>query len=157
MSEKFTKDYHFGKVLFDEEDIANEESIWEEIVGDDLWSQIDCPHDKLAHYFTMTNNLWYEYPEEYVEVVAGLPVRITFIYSLLYISKNYNEETVIDMKAFFEHFIEYLNNNVDMIERLFKNESEGMVSMRIAKSFSEYIGRVIENSNEDERRSDKES
>ena len=157
MSEKFTQDYYLGKVFFEEEDIANEESIWEKIIGDDLWSQLECPHDKIARYLTMINNLWYEHTEEYVEVIAGLSVRITFIYSLLYISRNYDEETVIDMKTFFEHFIEYLNNNVDMIERLSKNEPEGMVSMRIAKSFSEYIGRVIENSNEDERRSDKES
>ena len=158
MKERFTKDYHFGAVLFDEEDIAEEVAIWETIIGDDLWDELECPKDKLARYFTMTNNLWFEHPDDFTEVVATLPVRLVFIYVLLYISKNYEEETIVDMEPFFEHFLKYLNDNVDMIDRLLQSDAASMVCMRVAKSFSEYIGRVIENSNNDESTgSDKES
>lgn len=158
---EFTDNFYFGQVPFDEEDIANEVEQWETIIGPDNWKEL-FGQERLARYLTMTNNLWYEHDGEFVEYVAGLSVRITFIYVLLYIVKDYEEETIVDMGPFFEHFIKYLNDNVKMIERL-NGEQPSMlndnsyVSMKVASSFSEYIGRVIENSNKDECRSDKES
>lgn len=154
---EFTDNFYFGQVPFDEEDIANEVEQWETIIGPNNWKEL-FGQERLARYLTMTNNLWYERDGEFVEYVAGLSVRLSFIYVLLYIVKDYEEEQIVDMGSFFDHFIKYLNDNVGMIERI-SNEciSDTHAQIQVAKSFSEYIGRVIENSNKDECRSDKES
>ena len=154
---EFTDNFYFGQVPFDEEDIANEVEQWETIIGPNNWKEL-FGQERLARYLTMTNNLWYERDGKFVEYVAGMSVRLSFIYVLLYIVKDYEEEQIVDMGAFFDHFIKYLNDNVGMIERISdENISDTHSQIKVAKSFSEYIGRVIENSNKDECRSDKES
>jgi len=103
----------------------------------------DCEKDVVetfCYYLTLYNNFIYEHGEEYPKYISTVDVFGIFIAVLFDISLKFKEEKIEDFKLLFEFWVDFLNTDAEVFDRL-PNGSSFDVSR---KMFITKISKILE-------------
>ena len=134
---------NIGTVILDAEaeDIT---APWREVIKGSYLEDSEYT-EKCCLYLTLYNNFLVQYKDSYPKKISCIDTYGAFIIVLLNTAIKFEDETIKDIKAFFEFWIDFLNDNADYLDR-FDDESFGFDV--IMKRFSITLKNILEDGNE---------
>lgn len=141
--------YDFGCVYVDMEDEEfNPSDVFRDTLGSTFFEKHNNP-EKCCEYLCQLNNLAYEYKEDYPPKISKVNTFLDFSYVLILTTHMLPDENIVDMKALFDYWVDFLNENADAIDRI--DHFSYHPGIETGDRFFEKIKNIIENEPEDDR------
>ena len=130
---------YFGTIILDT-DIEDITAPWRKLIKGTILEEADYL-DKFCLYLTLYNNFNVEYKDSYPKRISTVDTYCAFLSVLFWLAKEHGEETIKDIKLLFEYWINFLNDNVDILDKLTDHDSW----MTAFKRFSILLTNIFEN------------
>ena len=132
----------FGTVIFDidVEDITEPfRKDFEDSIADEDY------FEKFCLYMTLFNNFVCEKGESFPRRVSCIDTTFDFFFVLLHVAMDYQEETIKNIEPFFWFWIDWLNENVDVLDRIQGKRFPGHEASRL---FDVTLKNILESDDE---------